>query len=509
MGLNVVPPEGRRSEKMGWRLEHWVKHFGRTVALSGVNLSLEPDTIYGLVGPNGSGKSTLVKALTGIVRLDDGKLFKNDTQITIESPLDAYKHNICAAHQEISLVPNLSVIDNLRIAALLKSRLFGLQPGELLEEMLSILDVFSHRIPVQSPVRRLGRGEQQLVEIAKALGARPELLLLDEPTSFLTERDIERLFEKLLAYKASSTVLFISHRLKEVLEICDKIIILRDGLNVAEFSSKEVNVDDVVEIMAGRSVASFKRTLPEPYSLGDGREAFFSARVRSSKVKDVCITVERGEIVGLAGLVEQGQSELLKAIAGLVPSNKVVTLQGKKLRIKSPADAIRNGIVYVSGVQADMILPERGVRENVAIIKNGLQTPVAPVKERIERELAQTMTRKLGIVCRSVDEPVRFLSGGNQQKTVIARALAVRPKVLLLDDALKGIDTVTKADFYSLLSEASKDCAIVFFASDVDELLPIATRILVMYEGGVIAEFQGAAMTRENILAAALHGGGE
>ncbi|RLA97080.1 MAG: hypothetical protein DRG83_16480 [Deltaproteobacteria bacterium] len=505
----MAPLEGRKSEKMGWKLEHWVKHFGRTVALNGVNLSLEPGTIYGLVGPNGSGKSTLVKALTGLVRLDEGKLFKDNTQVTISSPLDAYRHNICAAHQEISLVPNLSVIDNLRIAALLKSRLFGLQSGELLEEMLSILDVFSHRIPVQSPVRRLGRGEQQLVEIAKALGARPELLLLDEPTSFLTERDIEYLFEKLLAYKASSTILFISHRLKEVLEVCDKIIILRDGRNVAEFSSKDVNIDDVVEIMAGRSVASFTRLLREPSSLKESGGGFFSARVRSPKVKDVCITMERGEIIGLAGLVGHGQSELLRAIAGLVPSNKVITLQEKKLRIKSPADAIRNGIVYVSGVRADMILPERSVRENVAIIKNGLQMPLAPVRERMERELAQTMKQKLGIVCRSVDEPVRFLSGGNQQKTVIARALAVKPKVLLLDDVLKGIDTVTKTDFYSLLSEIAKDCAIVFFASDVDELLPIATRILVMYEGRVIAKFQGAAMTRENILAAALHGGGE
>ncbi len=492
---------------MYWRLDNWVKHFGQTIALRGVSFKLEANTIYGLVGPNGSGKSTLVKAITGIVRLDQGRFFHNDALVTIRSPLDAYKHNICAAHQELSLVPGLSVIDNFRIAALLKSRLFNLPFNNILQRMLELLNVFNPGISICDPISRLGRTKQQIVEIVKALGYQPELLLLDEPTSFLTERDIECLFEILKMYKTSATILFISHRLKEILKICDKIIVLRDGVNVGEFTATEVDVNDLVEIMAGRGVSPLEQTLRATHPPKTGEVPFFSARVKSAKVKDVQITAARGEIVGLAGLVGHGQSDLLRALCGLVPSNKTITLEGKNVRIGSPADAIRNGIVYISGVQEDMVLPERSVRENIMVIKNGLRTAISLVNNRFEHKCATEMVKKLNIVCRSIEEPVRLLSGGNQQKTVVARALALKPKVLLLDDPLKGIDTLTKSELYSLLRNTAEDCAIIFFASDVDELLPIATRIIVMYEGSVVAELAGEKITKENILAAALRGG--
>jgi len=236
---------------------------------------------------------------------------------------------------------------------------------------------------------------------------------------------------------------------------------------------------------------------------------YFFVEVETKKIHKISVTIQRGEILGVAGLVGHGQSEFLKAIYGLIPSRKRIEINGKPLNIESPLQALRHGIVYISGTSSETTLPHRSIKENISLILNGLKSGFSLANTAAEKQLALTMVNNLGIVCRSVDEPLRHLSGGNQQKCVLARALSADPKILLLDDPLKGIDTLTKAQFYKLIAEVAKNAAVVFYSSDVEELLPIASRVIVIFEGRIVGEFRGKEMTKENILAAALRGGNE
>lgn len=489
-----------------WKLVNWVKFFGKTGAIQNVNLTLEPNKVYGLVGPNGSGKSTLIKALTGVIALNSGKLFKDSKEVHLASPIDAYKHDICAAYQELALISDLSVRDNLILFSRLRSQMKKKKLDRTLEDYVELLFYFRERFPLNEKISDLNRGDQQIVEIVKAFGFHPLLLLLDEPTSFLAEQDIQKLFELIKRFKQASTIVFVSHRLREVFEICDEIIIMKDGVNIGKFTTRETNINEIVSLMAG--ARGITEAQPRSHEVaGEQKPIFFQATVNAPRVRNVSIVVARGEVVGLAGLVGHGQSEFLRIVSGLLYGNKKITLENTNLSIKHPADAARAGIIYVSGTPSDVVLPHRTVRENVALIANACRKFYTLANIRRESAVATHMVHKLNIVCRSINEPVQFLSGGNQQKTVIARALTVKPKVLLLDDPLKGIDTVTKAEFYGLILEVAKDGCVIFFSSDVDELLLVASRILVMYEGRVVAEFAGQAATRENILAAALRGG--
>jgi len=489
-----------------WKIVKWKKAFGQVEALKELSFELKPNRIYGLVGPNGSGKSTFVKAITGLVKLDSGKLFKDDSEVSITSPKHAWALGISAAYQDLSLVPNLSVKENLTLIAKNLARLRGSNHASLLQEFHIILDTLHFTVPTASKIRHLSRREQQIVEIAKALGSSPSLLLLDEPTSFLTERDIDRLFDLLKQIRSDTTVIFVSHRLREIFQICDEVIIMRDGKAVATFDLRDVSINELVKIMSGGASITWESVRTEVTSASDAQSHYFLAEVEARKVNKIKVMLQKGEILGIAGLVGHGQSEFLKAIYGIIPSRKRVELNGKPILINSPSEALRNGIVYISGTSSETTLPHRSIRENISLVINGLKSGFSLANIVSERQLASAMVSSLGIVCRSVDEPLRHLSGGNQQKCVLARALSLAPKVLLLDDPLKGIDTVTKAQFYKLIAEAAKNAAVLFYSSDVEELLPIVSRVIVMYEGTIVGEFKGAEMTRENILAAALRG---
>lgn len=489
-----------------WRLENWTKFFGRTAALRGVSFALESNKIYGLIGPNGSGKSTLIKALTGVVSLNSGKLFKDEQEIFITSPEDAYRQGICAAYQELALIPDLSVIENLELFARLKARLNRNNYTLVLERYLQILEHFRKSFPLTERIKNLTRSDQQIIELVKAFGFNPTLLLLDEPTSFLSLSDIEKLFALIRSFREAATIVFVSHRLGEVLNLCDEIIVLKDGINIAKFPARGTNIDEVVTLMGGVRRALSAESTPQQ-APEEQQESFFYARIHTSKVHDVNIKVAKGEIVGLAGLVGHGQSEVLQVIAGLRPGHKDISLGGRRITIRKPADAVRSGIVYISGSASDVVLPHRPVRENISLILNSRTKFYTLIRTKYEKNISNDMVKKLNIVCRSIEDPLQFLSGGNQQKAVLARAICSKPNVLLLDDPLKGIDTATKTEFYGLISEAAKDMAIIFFSSDVEELLPVSSRILVMYEGKIVAEFSGSNMTKENILAASLRGG--
>jgi ribose transport system ATP-binding protein len=492
-----------------WKIVNWKKTFGQVEALRNLSFELKSNKIYGLVGPNGSGKSTFVKAITGLVKLDSGKLFRDDFEVSITSPKQALAHGISAAHQDLTLVQNLSVKENLTLIAQHLASLRNTNVASLMQEFYDALDALQFPAPLLSKIGYLSRREQQIVEIAKALGARPSLLLLDEPTSFLTERDIERLFGLLNQMRPQTTIIFVSHRLREIFHICDEVIIMRDGQALGTFNLRDVSLDDVVKIMSGGTSIAWGVTRTVIPSSRGSEPPYFFVEVETKKIHKISVTIQRGEILGVAGLVGHGQSEFLKAIYGLIPSRKRIEINGKPLNIESPLQALRHGIVYISGTSSETTLPHRSIKENISLILNGLKSGFSLANTAAEKQLALTMVNNLGIVCRSVDEPLRHLSGGNQQKCVLARALSTDPKILLLDDPLKGIDTLTKAQFYKLIAEVAKNAAVVFYSSDVEELLPIASRVIVIFEGRIVGEFRGKEMTKENILAAALRGGNE
>lgn len=492
-----------------WKIASYSKRFGNVIALANVTITLEENKVYGLTGANGSGKSTLVKLLTGVLEPDEGKLFKDGEELIIRSPSDARKHGICAAYQDLSLQPELSVADNLLLGIETKRRGGFLNLDKTMHRTRNTLQTMNTNIPVHKTVKSLRPDEKQLVEIAKVLASNPTVAIFDEATSYLVKDQMDELFRTIKELKTRATVVFISHRLTEIFAVCDEAIVLRDGTNVAKINLREAGIDKVVEAMAGKRVMiTPSRKQEKPADVSRKEEPFFSVENLKvdQKIPKLSLSVKKGEIVGLAGLVGQGQSVLLRALFGAIPAQGLLELNGRKLSGKCPADFIRWGLVYISGDRTEGIFLSRSIKENIAIIKNAGQRLFAPINDKLERTLANNMVRKLNIECEGITQLARSLSGGNQQKVILARGMTVEPKILLLDDPLKGVDIMSKEDFFKITTELSKERAVLFFSTDVSELLAIASRILVIYEGTIVDEFSGERMREDEILSVAIRG---
>jgi len=497
--------------KTMWRFENLTKYFGPIKALNEVTFSLETGKIYGLVGGNGAGKSTFVKLVTGMLKPSKGKILEDNKELAIHSPRDARRYGIVAAYQEFSLVPDLPVVNNLLLN--IEPSKFGfINIDEMIEKASMILERLHVNIPLSKEVAELLPNEKQACEIAKALILNPRLLLLDEPTNYLFEDQRKELFNILSELRSSTkmTIVFISHRIEEIFEICDEAIVLRDGKLVGTFNLKKTSMDEIIKAMVGEAkeylyITEIAQTMEKKFGQESPLLSIKNLYV-DDKVKNISIDVRKGEIVGLAGLMEQGQSELLRALFGLLPFQGTVLLEGREVKIKSPQDALRQGIVYVSGNTLEGVFLSRSVKENISMIINIKKGIYRLVNSRIEEKYALNMVKNLNIICRSLSEPVLFLSGGNRQKVYLARGLTVNPKVLLLDDPLKGVDIMTKKEISKIIKDISHDKVILFFSSDVEELLPVANRILVFFEGKIVGEFTGKYMRKDIILEASVRG---
>jgi ribose transport system ATP-binding protein len=495
-----------------WELEGLTKSFGAIRAVEDFSCSLEEGRVYGLVGGNGAGKSTLVKLVTGVLKPDKGKVLKNGNMLAINSPRDARKHGIAAAYQEFSLVPDLPVVNNLLLN--IEPVKFGfIDIDKMIGKATKFLEKLNVNIPLSKLVRDLSPTEKQVIEIAKALILEPQLLFLDEPTNYLSEEQREILFKIINEIKggAKTTIVFISHRIEEVFRISDQIIVLRNGRLVGIYDPKRVSIDDVVRAMIGElaeEYRGYKYVGARMEAVLEKEKPMLSIRSLHimDKVKNVSLDVKKGEIVGLAGLLGQGQSEFLRAIYGLLPYEGTIIVEGKGVKITSPRDALKHGIVYISGDALEGVFLLRSVKENISLISNMQQGLHKFVNTKAEKELAIKMIRKLNIACMNPDQPVLHLSGGNRQKVYLARGLTVNPKILLLDDPLKGVDIRTKREILNMVKELAKDKAVLFFSSDVKELLPIANRVLVFFEGSIIREFTGDQLREDLILEASIKG---
>jgi ribose transport system ATP-binding protein len=482
------------------------KSFPGVRALTNVSLTLYAGEVLALVGENGAGKSTLMKILAGAVLADEGEIAIDGTPARIDSPIAAEKLGIGMIYQEFTLVPQLSVPENIALGS--EPTKAGFVDDRTMRERARIvLTELGLELPLGVPVSNLSVGQQQVVEIAKALARRARIVVMDEPTAALSGREIERLFAIVARLKASGTgVIYISHRMEELPRIADRITVLRDGSVVETRDAKDFPADEIVRAMVGRKLESH---FPALQPVGSDAAVVLDVRelVREPVVRGVTLQVRAGEIVGLAGMVGAGRTEIVRAIAGADRADRGEVFVGHdRIRLGSPRDAIAAGIAFITeDRKAQGLVLGLTVRENVTLAHLGQFVDRDQLVDIArERAAAQRMIDELRIRTPGCEQLVRNLSGGNQQKVVLAKWLIGEARVLLFDEPTRGIDIGAKAEIYQLMLElARRGAAIVMVSSDLPEVLGMAHRILVVRDGRIVAEFSRAEATPEAVVAAA------
>lgn len=491
------------------------KRFPGVVALADVSVTLNGGEVLAVVGENGAGKSTLMKILAGVYQPDAGELFLNGQPIQLPNPAVAMGHGIVLIHQELNLAENLSVLDNLFLGReqtgggwirWLRRKRMRLEGAELLKRV---------GLPeklIDKPVSLLSPGQKQLLEIAKALGLNAKVLIMDEPTSSLTQTETDRLYTVIDDLKAADVaVLYISHRLAEVMRCADRAIVLRDGKRVCELPKAEITQDALVRSMVGRELTGY---FPKHHRVENGPTVLKLSQLTyaDGPSSEVSFELRAGEVVGMAGLVGAGRTELAEAVFGIrAISSGQILLQNKALRIRTPKDAIRAGIFLVpEDRRLHGLILQSGVRFNLSLPNLGKVAPTPLVRwldRRAESRLAVNWIDQLNIRTANANQTVGLLSGGNQQKVVFGKWLARGPAVLILDEPTRGVDVGAKAEIYRLIDElAGQGVAVWMISSDMEELLGMSDRILVMHEGVISGELQGDDRTEANVMRLATGG---
>ncbi|MCX7642716.1 MAG: ATP-binding cassette domain-containing protein [Armatimonadetes bacterium] len=472
------------------------KSFGGIQALKSVDLELKSGEIHALVGENGAGKSTLIKIAGGVFPPDEGSILIDGIKVRFSDPRDAQLHGIVVIHQTPNLCQHLSVAENILLGHL--PTRWGIVQWKRAFQMASeVIAQLGVSLPLSEPVGNLPPSQQQLVALARALSLQAKWLILDEPTASLSRSEVERLFSILRQLKAKGVgILFVSHRLEEVLELSDRITVLRDGEKVATIPTAEASRERLIELMVGKAPEAIARE-SDLSGIQKTEKAELLLEMRNVSVagfvKNVNLTVREGEIVGLFGLVGAGRSELVQAIVGLRQiSGGQVIWKGKRVLFRSPQDALSEGIAYLPEDRLQQsLLQSRSIRENIGLPNLGRFSRWGVVDERVERELAQKQAENLKVKMATVEQPTRELSGGNQQKVALAKWLLADPKLLILDEPTHGIDVATKAEIHRLILEwKRRGKTILIVSSELEELQQLCDRIVVMRGGEVVGEFE-------------------
>jgi ABC-type sugar transport system ATPase subunit len=489
------------------KVDQITKNFGAVKALAGASLSIGSGEIRALLGANGSGKSTLVKALGGINKTDAGTIEIGGRPAILKSPEDSAKCGVAVAYQDLSLLPRLSVAENIVIAREPRKGL-PIDRKEAEAAARKLIEKLNINAFPDTMAGNLDVSNQSLVEVAKALYRRPKILVLDEITASLHHDQVSRLFDVLKELKNEGlAILFVSHRLDEVFSLCDTATILREGQSVAQVTLSETNREEVVYHMTGKKIrAAAPDSASEAARLKD-RLLDVEELTIPGRVNGASMYASRGEIVGIAGLQGQGQGEFMRAVYGAIGYSKGrIVVDGREIKIKSPTGAIKKGIGFISGDrEKEGIFQIRPVAENLFVIKTALSRLLSFISLKKETMEADSLIQKLNIVAAGIGVPANSLSGGNQQKLAVGRWLAARPRVLLLDDPTKGVDVSSRTEIHNILRDMTKTgMAAVFSSSDNEELLEVANRIYVFYEGKIIRELTGTQKTGESLASAML-----
>jgi len=480
--------------------------FGGVNVLKDVNFEIYPGEVHGLVGENGAGKSTLAKIIDGVYQPKEGKIELNGSAVEIPNPHIATQLGIALIHQEPLTFPELDVAENIFIGRQPKAK--GgqwIDWGGMYKRSSELLQALGVSLDPHRKVRGLSIADQQMVEMAGALSQDAKVLLMDEPTAALTPNEVKDLFAIMRKLRDQGTaIVFVSHRLEEVFEICDRITVLRDGELVGVRKTGETSIDEIIRMMVGRPLS----VLFEKGSNHQIGEPVLqvSHLSRIMKFEDISFEVRSGEIVGVAGLVGSGRTEVARALFGTLDIDSgSIQLNGRDVKIKNPGQALSVGLIYLpEDRQHHGLLMPMDVTLNMTLSILGRIAPGGWLREKSEREITREYVDKLRIMLRSLDQPVRELSGGNQQKVVISKWLLTQPKVMILDEPTRGIDIGAKAEVHRLMGElAAQGMAILMISSELPEILAMSDRILVMREGRITGEFDKSEATAEVIMAAA------
>jgi ribose transport system ATP-binding protein len=494
------------------------KRFPGVLALDNVSFTLAPGQVHALVGENGAGKSTLIKLLTGVYTPDSGEVRYAGQSVSFHRPMDAQAAGISTIYQEVNLVPRMSVASNLYLGREPRGRLGLVDYRRMRADAAALLARYGIDVDVRQPLQSLGLGAQQMVALARAVSVNARVVIMDEPTSSLEPREVDTLFRVVGELREQGVAIaYVSHRLDELYRICDQVTVLRDGRVVHAGPLAGLDRLRLVSLMLGRDVAEVRRHGVTQF--GDSHAAATAEPVLSVRnltkrhvLSDVSFDVRPGEVTGLGGLLGSGRSETAKAVVGALPVDRgEVSVAGRPLRRLSPAAAIRAGISLLpEDRKAEGIIPDLSVRENIVLAAMPRLSRAGVVSRAEQDRVVDLFMKRLRIKAASPEQKVSELSGGNQQKVMLARWLCLNPKILLLDEPTRGIDVGAKAEVQQLIDDlAAEGLAVVLISSDLEELVEGADRIVVLRAGAVVDELTGDDVSETQLMAAVAQHDGE
>ncbi|MCX8638914.1 ribose ABC transporter ATP-binding protein RbsA [Gilliamella sp. B3172] len=481
------------------------KSFPGVKALSGASLNVKAGQVMALIGENGAGKSTLMKVLTGIYKKDAGDIIYLGKATNFNGPKSSQEAGIGIIHQELNLIPELTIAENIFLGREFTNKFGCIDWNKTYAQADKLLAELHLKYDSRRLISDLSIGEQQMVEIAKVLSFNSKVIIMDEPTDALTDTETASLFEVIRKLKQQNCgVVYISHRLQEIFEICDAVTVLRDGQFIGEKKVSELTEDTLIEMMVGRK-------LQDQYPRIDiqrGKETLSVKNLIGNGVNDVSFSLHEGEILGISGLMGAGRTELMKMIYGANPAKSgTIVLNGKTIKTQTPKDGLNHGIVYISeDRKKDGLILGMSVKDNMSL--NALSYFVNPFKKlRLidEQQAVDDFVGLFNIKTPSTNQIIGFLSGGNQQKVAIAKGLMTRPSILILDEPTRGVDVGAKKEIYQLINQFKQQgLSVILVSSDMPEVLGMSDRILVIHEGKVTGDFSISDATQEKLMAAAV-----
>ncbi|GIM47973.1 D-ribose transporter ATP-binding protein [Collibacillus ludicampi] len=478
------------------------KVFGKVVALSGVNLKVKKGQVHTLLGENGAGKSTLMKILSGVHQPDGGEIILKGERVRFQSPMDAQSRGISIIYQELSLCQNLSIAENIFANREPVKGLF-INDREMNRAARDILDQIEMDISPTTLVKELSISQKQMVEIAKALSMNSEIIIMDEPTSALSSRETEVLFRIIEKLKETGVaIIYISHRMDELLRISDEITVMRDGNYIGTVKKSEADINSLIRMMVGREL---KDIYPKrDYEIGSETLLEVEGYTKKGLFDDIHLKLRRGEILGIFGLVGAGRTDVAKAIFGITtPDAGTIKVKGNQVKITKPQDAIKHKIAFITENRREQgLVITDTVKRNISMVSiDTLLSKIGLLNEKTENAMAEKAVSKLNIKTSSIHQTVNNLSGGNQQKIVLAKWLETKPDILILDEPTRGIDVGAKREIYNIMRKlASEGVGIIMISSELPEVLFMSDRILIMRDKKIVKELQPSKTSQDEVM---------